>query len=105
MQIGQKVSADRDSGPADGMGTISAMSFRCALAVLLFAQIARGSEQTYCNPLDLNYGLRATKGAVHRHGADPVIVFYNDKYWLFSTWDRSGVRVSDDLVSWTYVPF
>ena len=41
----------------------------------------------------------------HRHGADPVVVLFQDKNWLFSTWDRPGYRVSDDLVHWKYIPF
>src|SRR4051794_35294395 len=62
--------------------------------------------KTFCNPLNLDYGLIDYRGdSIHRHGADPVIVLYHDKYWLFSTWDRPGYRVSDDLVNWRYVPF
>jgi hypothetical protein len=66
------------------------------------------SLKTYCNPLDLDYGVRRTTrdGAlVHRHGADPVIVLYNDQYYLFSTWDRAGYRVSDDLLNWKTILF
>src|SRR5688500_6107016 len=62
--------------------------------------------KTFCNPLNLDYGLIDHRGkTIHRHGADPVVVRYQDKYWLFSTWDRPGYRVSDDLVNWRYIPF
>jgi xylan 1,4-beta-xylosidase len=62
--------------------------------------------RTFCNPLNLDYGLIDYRGdSIHRHGADPVIVLYQNKYWLFSTWDRPGYRVSDDLVNWRYIPF
>ena len=48
-----------------------------------------------------DYGIYQVKTEPpHRHGADPVIVLFKDKYWLFSTWDRPGYRVSDDLVHW-----
>ena len=64
------------------------------------------APKTFCNPLNLDYGLLDKRGkSIHRHGADPVVVLYKDKYWLFSTWDRPGYRVSDDLVNWRYIPF
>src|SRR5215208_1199443 len=77
------------------------------LALLLCASSLFGvTRRTFCNPLNLDYGLRV-KGtsAVHRHGADPVVVLFNDRYYLFSTWDKPGYRVSDDLLSWKYIPF
>src|SRR5687768_2301384 len=83
-----------------------------AFLVLLFIPHATfGAEspsppRTFCNPLNFDYGLIDHRGKlIHRHGADPVIVLYKDKYWLFSTWDRPGYRVSDDLVNWRYIPF
>lgn len=69
------------------------------------AQPATRPAKTFCNPLDLDYGLREAKGELYRHGADPVIVLYHDRYYLFSTWDRPGYRVSDDLVTWRFIPF
>jgi hypothetical protein len=78
-----------------------------ALGIGAFAAAADATQpKTFCNPLNLDYGLIEHRGdKVHRHGADPVIVLYKDKYWLFSTWDRPGYRVSDDLVNWRYIPF
>lgn len=64
--------------------------------------------KTFCNPLDLDYGVRRTSrdGALpHRHGADPVIVLFKNRYYLFSTWDRAGYRVSDDLIHWKTILF
>lgn len=79
---------------------------RTALLVLFTAQLAHAAApRTFCNPIDIDYGLRVRSGAVHRHGADPVIVLFNDRYYLFSTWDRPGYRVSDDLLNWKYIPF
>ena len=77
------------------------------LALLLCASSLYGATpRTFCNPLNLDYGLRV-KGtsAVHRHGADPVILLFNDRYYLFSTWDKPGYRVSDDLLNWKYIRF
>ncbi|MBE0652739.1 MAG: family 43 glycosylhydrolase, partial [Bacteroidales bacterium] len=54
------------------------------------------SEKTYCNPLNINYGM-SLRG---RHAADPVIVLFKDRYYLFTTWDINGYRVSDDLFNW-----
>jgi len=56
------------------------------------------SPATYCNPLNLDYGWRS--GGTHRHGADPVIVLFKNQYYLFSTWDVAGFRVSIDLIDW-----
>jgi xylan 1,4-beta-xylosidase len=73
---------------------------------------ARATSQpalrTFCNPLDLDNGIRranGTTGRQWRHAADPCVVLFKDRYYLFSTWDRPGYRVSDDLVEWKYVPF
>ncbi len=72
--------------------------FLCLL--FLAATVAAGlpAPQTFCNPLNLDYGWRDGR---YRHGADPVIVLFKDKYYLFSTWDVAGFRVSDDLLTWT----
>src|SRR5688572_556467 len=83
--------------------------FTLALVVAAVAS-AHAAEtaqpKTFCNPLDLDYGLIDHRGKlIHRHGADPVVVLYKEKYWLFSTWDRPGYRVSDDLVNWRYIAF
>jgi hypothetical protein len=78
----------------------------CAAWAAAASAQTRPAPRTFCNPLDLDYGLRQKRGgAVHRHGADPVVVLFKDRYWLFSTWDRPGYRVSDDLVNWSYIPF
>jgi hypothetical protein len=83
----------------------------CSILILLAAVCAEASlcaaqtVRTFCNPLDLDYGLRGSGAGTHRHGADPAIVLYRDRYYLFSTWDRPGYRVSDDLAHWTFIPF
>lgn len=73
-----------------------------ASAALLPAAVAEPAPATFCNPLNLDYGLNA-KG--WRHSADPVIVLFHDRYFLFATDDVPGCRVSDDLLTWSNVPF
>jgi len=66
------------------------------------AQEGHATRRTFCNPLNLDYGWAKPD---HRHAADPVIVPFKDRYYLFTTWDGSGFRVSDNLIDWRYVPF
>ncbi len=63
------------------------------------------SDPTFCNPLDLDYGWGTFRATTARHAADPVIVLFKDKYYLFSTHDTGGYRVSEDLINWTDVRF
>lgn len=60
-----------------------------------------GNEQIYCNPLDLDYGWGTfdDNREPFRTSADPVIVLFKDKYYLFATHDIGGYRVSDDLMN------
>jgi len=58
---------------------------------------------TFCNPINIDYGPYGDRGA--RHGADPVIVPFQGKYYLFDSWDHPGYRVSDDLIHWHTVLF
>lgn len=64
-------------------------------------------QATYCNPINLDYGYTpipdfATQGK-HRATADPVIVTYHNKYFLFST-NQWGYWWSEDMNSWHFVP-
>lgn len=64
-------------------------------------------QTTFCNPMNLDYGWgcfqKREKKA--RTAADPVIVLFKDKYYLFITMDIGGYRVSDDLITWKDVYF
>ena len=61
---------------------------------------------TYCNPLNLDYGFTPipnfSEAGRHRATADPVIVFFKDKYFLFST-NQWGYWWSDDLNNWHFI--
>jgi hypothetical protein len=75
-------------------------------AVLSFLAVsAAGREanpqQTYCNPLNLNY--RFMMDAVDaREAADPVMVLFKDDYYLFAS-RSGGYWYSNDFVDWILV--
>ena len=61
-----------------------------------------------CNPLDLAYRYQDVRTpfagrSVHREAADPTVVFYRDRYYMFASMTR-GFWYSDDLVEWTLRP-
>ncbi|RYE22322.1 MAG: xylosidase [Sphingobacteriales bacterium] len=75
---------------------------------LLLAQMsqAQKKQQTYCNPINIDYGYTpipnfATAGK-HRATADPVITVYKGDYYLFST-NQWGYWWSSDMYNWTFV--
>ena len=82
---------------------------RFAFVVVAFSSVVQAgpTTRTFCNPLNLDYGLRkvASADCGSRHGADPVIILFKNRYYLFSTWELPGYRVSDDLVNWKAIPF
>lgn len=63
------------------------------------------ADKTFCNPMNLDYGFKGSGEKARRAAADPVIVLFKDKYYLFATNDRGGFRVSDDLMNWKSLSF
>jgi hypothetical protein len=67
---------------------------------------AQKNYTTYCNPLDLDYTYmshyRARNNVSYRSGADPAVVNFRGKYYLFVTRSH-GYWVSDDLSNWTFI--
>lgn len=73
------------------------------------------SERIFCNPLDLAYryqdirftgtvrGMKIAEPhrSVHREAADPSIVLYRDRYYMFVSMS-AGFWHSTDLVRWEY---
>ncbi|MDA3891496.1 MAG: family 43 glycosylhydrolase [Salinivirgaceae bacterium] len=53
------------------------------------------------NPLNLSYQFY-TDGVSHRTSADPVIEYFNGKYYLFGS-HNEGYFSSPDLKTWTYI--
>lgn len=61
---------------------------------------------TTCNPIDINYMIQrgktnddGTVSGVYIESADPAVVVYQGKYWLFAS-HGEGYWVSDDLADW-----
>lgn len=61
--------------------------------------------RTYCNPLDLPYRFQVRGWAERclREAADPSVVFYRDRYWMFPS-KSGGYWHSADLLEWVFVP-
>lgn len=64
-------------------------------------QAQQPNRNIITNPLNISYRFQ-TDGVYRRETADPVIVLYDDKYYLFAS-HSSGYWYSDDLKEWTYV--
>lgn len=73
----------------------------------LCRQSAASNQRTFCNPLTLDYAYCTIPNYVeqgkHRTTADPVIVPFKQKYFLFST-NQYGYWWSENLADWTFVP-
>ncbi|WP_454059026.1 discoidin domain-containing protein [Elizabethkingia ursingii] len=75
-------------------------------AAILSVFIANAQQKTYANPVNVDYGYTpipnfATQGK-HRATADPVIVTFKGKYFMFST-NQWGYWWSDDMLNWKFV--
>ncbi len=66
--------------------------FFCAVTL---APVNAPHTKTYRNPIIEHIG-----------PADPAVIRYEDKYYLYPTWDGKGyhVFVSDDLIHWQQKP-
>lgn len=73
---------------------------------ILYSIIANAQQKTYCNPVNIDYAYTPfpanTEGGKHRATADPVIVNFKSKYFLFST-NQEGYWWSDDMLKWNFV--
>lgn len=66
------------------------------------AKIAQ-SPKTFCNPVNLNYRfMKIDGGEGIREAADPVVVSFKDKYYLFAS-KSSGYWYSEDFTDWKHV--
>ncbi|PZR02611.1 MAG: xylosidase [Flavobacterium psychrophilum] len=77
-----------------------------AIAILLFT-FGYSQQKTYCNPINIDYGYCPipdfVKQGKHRATADPVITYFQDKYYLFST-NQWGYWHSDNMLDWKFIP-
>lgn len=66
--------------------------------VLALALTPSRAQKTFCNPLNLPYNFQAP-GPTRREAADPLVVLYKEKYYLFAS-KQIGYWWSDDLLHW-----
>lgn len=59
------------------------------------------TPQTFCNPIDISYRFCLDEPS-RREAADPSIVWFKDRYFLFAS-KSSGYWHSNDLANWTFV--
>lgn len=57
--------------------------------------------RTYANPVDLPYRYQSLV-KIHREAADPTLVRFGGRYWLFASHSR-GYWHSQNLLHWTFV--
>jgi Beta-xylosidase len=58
-------------------------------------------DNTFCNPLNLDYRF-STAGASYREAADPMVVLFNGDYYIFAS-KSGGYWWSPDFRNWTFV--
>ena len=73
---------------------------------MFLAASGQAQQKTYCNPVNIDYGYtpfeRFSVNGRHRTTADPVIVNFQNKLFLFST-NQEGYWYSDDMLNWKFV--
>ncbi|HHP7240638.1 MAG TPA: family 43 glycosylhydrolase [Cyclobacteriaceae bacterium] len=80
---------------------------KCYL-ILFFTLIFHPSEaqQTYCNPIDIDYSYmshyRALRDVSYRSGADPAVINFKGRYYMFVTRSH-GYWASDDMSQWQFI--
>lgn len=59
------------------------------------------SVKTFCNPMDLSYRF-CTDEPSRREAADPTVVWFRDRYYLFAS-KSGGYWHSKDLLEWIFI--
>jgi len=57
------------------------------------------NQKYYCNPVNVNYRYQFHPDAVCRESADPSMIYYGGKYYVFASMTL-GMWTSSDLVNW-----
>ena len=74
----------------------------CGESAPIKARVA-ATPKTFCNPVNIDYRfMKIDGGEGIREAADPVVVSYKDKYYLFAS-KSSGYWCSDDFTDWNHV--
>lgn len=67
---------------------------------------SQNEKSTYCNPIDIDYSYmshyRALRDVSYRSGADPAVINFKGKYYMFVTRSH-GYWVSDDMSNWEFI--
>lgn len=58
-------------------------------------------KRTYCNPINIPYQYQHYGKCAHREAADPTLLFYKGRYYLYASMSE-GFYDSDDLLHWQY---
>lgn len=67
----------------------------------LKTESVENKENTFCNPIDINYRF-SVEDPSRREAADPTIMWFRDRYFLFVS-KSGGYWHSKDLLSWIFV--
>ena len=83
------------------------MKQRIALLFLLvLSNYGMAQKKNYCNPINIDYGYCPipdfVKQGKHRAKADPVITYFKNEYYLFST-NQWGYWHSKDMSDWKFI--
>ncbi|WP_320019500.1 family 43 glycosylhydrolase [Labilibaculum manganireducens] len=68
------------------------------VVLLLFSEKMNAQQQTFCNPMNLNYRFWSSS----REAADPAMIMYKGNYLLFAS-RSGGYWYSVDMLDWKYV--
>ena len=55
----------------------------------------------FCNPINIEYKYQHYGKTAHRESADPTLIYFKGKYYLFASMS-AGFYHSDDLVTWEW---
>lgn len=55
----------------------------------------------YCNPVNLSYKFQHYQNQASREAADPTLIYFKEKYYLFASMS-AGFYYSDDLIDWKW---
>ncbi len=75
--------------------------FFALLFVCLACMTASAQEAVFCNPVNLNYRFMPNEPS-RREAADPVVILFKDKYYLFAS-KSGGYWESKDMADWHFI--
>ena len=58
-------------------------------------------RRDFCNPINIPYQFQHYNNQASREAADPTLVLYKDRYYLFASMS-GGFYYSDDLIEWKW---